>query len=97
VADVTRLPEILESVVLPQIVRIQLAIDGGEPIDIGDNSDPRLPEAGPADVDIDYPIVALDPGEHEICMTVFASDAGGAGEVKTCSTVDAGGGRLTSN
>jgi hypothetical protein len=30
-------------------------------------------------------------------MTVFASDAGGAGEVESCSTVDAGGGRLTSN
>jgi hypothetical protein len=30
-------------------------------------------------------------------MTVFASDAGGAGEIETCADVDAGGGPLTSN
>ena len=97
VVDLTRLPEILESVVLPQIVRIQLVLDGGEPIDISHAAQPRPPEAGPASIDVNYPIPALTPGEHEICMTVFASDAGGAGSVETCSTVDAGGGRLTSN
>ena len=97
VVDPTQLPEILESVVLPQIVRVQLTIDGGDPTDISHAAQPRPPEAGPTKLDINYPIPALTPGEHEICMTVFASDAGGAGSVETCSTVDAAGGRLTSN
>jgi len=101
VVDLTRLPAILESVVLPQIVRIQLAIDGDDPIDISQAASPSLPaatsEEGQAEVNVNYPIPALTDGEHEICMTVFASDAGGAGEVETCATVDAGGGRLTSN
>jgi hypothetical protein len=78
-------------------VRIQVTVDGGAPIDISHAASPQPPEAGPAEIDIDYPIVALSPGEHEICMTVFASDAGGAGSVETCSMVDAGGGRLTSD
>jgi hypothetical protein len=97
VTDLTQLPAILQSVVLPQIVRIQITVDGGEPLDIGTNASQPLPAQGPATIDVDYPIVALEPGEHEICMTVFASDAGGAGQLQTCSTVDAAGGRLTSN
>ena len=97
VVDVTTLPEILGSVVLPQILRIQLAVDGGEPIDISQEASPSLPEQGPADVQVNYPILALPAGEHELCLTVFASDAGGTGEVETCSSVDAGGGRLTSD
>jgi hypothetical protein len=102
VIDLALLPEILQAVVLPQIVRIQLTVDGGDPIDISLGADPRLPEAsepggGEAAVEIAYPILALESGEHRLCMTVFASDAGGAGEVESCSTVDAGGGRLTSN
>ncbi|HEX5578217.1 MAG TPA: hypothetical protein VFY43_00960, partial [Candidatus Limnocylindria bacterium] len=68
-----------------------------DPIDISHAADPRPPQPGPIDIDIDYPIPALTQGEHRICMTVFASDAGGAGEVESCATVDAGGGRLTSN
>ena len=52
VVDLTRLPEILESVVVPQILRIQLALDGGEPIDISDQASPRLPEQAPADVQV---------------------------------------------
>ncbi len=97
VDDLTRLPEILESVVVPQILRIQLALDGGDPIDISDQASPRLPEQAPADVQVTYPILPLSEGEHELCVTVFASDAGGTGEVRTCATVDAAGGPLTSN
>jgi hypothetical protein len=84
-------------VVQPQILRIQLAVDGVDPIDISHAASPRPPEPGPAEINIDYPIGVLSPGEHEICMTVVASDAGGTGEVRTCATVDAAGGRLTSD
>jgi hypothetical protein len=99
VVDLTRLPAILESVVLPQIVQIQLAIDGEDPIDISHAAKPALPASGEGEteVDVDYPIPALTEGQHRICMTVFASDAGGAGEIETCADVDAGGGPLTSN
>lgn len=97
VVDLTQLPSILESVVLPQIVRIQLTLDDDEPIDISHATSPRLPEAGPASIEIDYPIVALSPGEHRLCITVQASDASGTGSVESCSPVDAGGGRLTSD
>ena len=97
VVDLTRLPAILESVVLPQVVRIQISVDGGDPLDIGSHSDPTLPAPGPKEITVDYPISELAPGDHEICMTVFASDAGGAGEIESCATVDAGGGALTSN
>ena len=77
VTDLTKLPAILQSVVLPQIVRIQVTVDGGEPFDVGTNVSPSLPAGAGSTVDVDYPIVALGSGEHEICMTVFASDAGG--------------------
>ena len=52
-----------------------------DPIDISREASPQPPEAGRATIDVDYPISALPPGEHEICMTVFASDAGGTGVV----------------
>jgi len=97
VVDLSQLPSILESVVSPQILRIQLALDGGDPIDISRDVSPQPPEAGPVKIDVDYRIDALPAGEHEICMTVFASDAGGNGEVQSCATVDAAGGKLTSN
>jgi hypothetical protein len=84
-------------VVSPQILRIQLVLDGGTPADISREVTPQPPEAGPVTIEVDYPIDVLPAGEHEICMTVFASDAGGNGEVQSCATVDAGGGRLTSD
>ena len=47
VTDLSQLPEILEAVVVPQIIRIQLTIDDGEPIDISQAATPSLPEPGP--------------------------------------------------
>ena len=97
VTDLTQLPEIIGSVVAPQLVRLQLAIDDGEPIDISQSSTPSLPESGPTSIDIDYPIPALSEGDHRLCLTVFGSDAGGPGSVVSCSSVASGGGRLTSS
>jgi hypothetical protein len=97
VADMTQLPDILEAVVVPQILRVQLTVDGGEPIDISQAATPSLPEPGPSTIQIDYPIPALPEGDHELCLTVFASDAGGPGSIESCSPVGSGGGRLTSS
>jgi hypothetical protein len=96
VNDLSQLPEILEAVVEPQILRTQLTIDGGEPIDISQAATPSLPEPGPTTIQIDYPIPALSEGDHRLCLTVFASDAGGPGEIESCSPVSGAGGPLTS-
>jgi hypothetical protein len=97
VADLSKLPDILEAVVLPQITRIELSVDGGGPVDISNASSQTLPVAGPTDIDIDGGIAALSAGSHELCVTIFASDAGGTGSVQSCSTAKAEGGALTAN
>ncbi len=95
VIDLAELPVILGAVVAPQLVRIDLTIDGGEPIDISPAADPPLPRPGPGDVEIEHLIPALAEGDHRLCMTVHGSDAGGPGSTTTCSDVSADGGRLT--
>jgi hypothetical protein len=97
VTDLTQLPEILGAVVVPQITRVELTIDGGDPIDLSDSLSDTLPRSGPATVEIDHAIPALSAGDHDLCVTVYGSDAGGTGSVSSCSPVDGGGGRLTSD
>ena len=97
VTDLTKLPDILEAVVVPQITRVELTVDGGDPTDISDASSQSLPVSGPTDIQIDHDIAALGGGSHELCITVFASDAGGTGSVKSCSPAKAEGGRLTAD
>jgi hypothetical protein len=96
VTDLTRLPEILGAVVVPQLTGLELTIDGGEPIDISEAAAGNLPHSGPASIDIDYALPALAAGDHELCLTAIGSDAGGTGSVSSCSPVSSSGGRLTS-
>jgi hypothetical protein len=97
VSDLTKLPEILRAVVLPQITRVELTVDGGDPVDVSDSASQGLPLAGPAEIDIDHDIAALGAGSHQLCLTVFASDAGGTGSVQSCSPAKQDGGPLTTN
>lgn len=97
VTDLAELPAILEAVVEPQITRIELSIDGGEPIDVSESASGTLPQTGPATIDIDVAVPALSEGEHRLCLTIFGSDAGGADSVQSCSPVGSSGGRLTSS
>jgi hypothetical protein len=97
VADLSQLPAILEAVVEPQLTRIELAVDDGRPIDISATASRTLPLTGPESIEINYSLPALASGDHRLCLTVFGSDAGGAGDVSSCSTVDGAGGRLTSS
>lgn len=97
VTDLTRLPEILGAVVVAQLTRIELTIDGGEPIDISEAASGNLPHSGPASIQVDYAVPALTAGDHRLCLTVFGSDAGGTGSVASCSPVASSGGRLTSS
>lgn len=97
VSNLVQLPQILESVVEPQLLRVQLTVDGGDPVDITATASPALPEPGPAEVQVVYSIPALVGNDHELCLTFFGSDAGGSGSVTSCARADADGGRLTSD
>jgi hypothetical protein len=97
VVDLEELPDILEAVVAPQLLRVELSIDDRDAVDISEAAAPAIPGSGPLSVDISYVMDALPEGDHRICLTVFGSDAGGPGEVTSCSPVGAGGGRLTSD
>ena len=98
VSDLAKLPEILKAVVLPQLTRVELSVDGGDPVDITKSASQSLPLAGPADIQIDPNVPALGAGSHELCITVFASDAGGTGSVRSCtSSAKPDGGPLTTN
>ncbi len=96
VTDLSQLPRILGAVVAPQLVRVELSIDGGDAVDISEAAAPALPEPGPVTIQINHHIAALPEGDHRICVTVFGSDTGGPGSVTSCSPVSASGGRLTS-
>jgi hypothetical protein len=97
VSDLATLPDILQAVVVPQITRLQLSIDGGDPVDISDSSSHALPVSGPADIQVDTDLRALASGSHRICLIVAASDAGGTGSVQSCSPAKADGGPLTAH
>lgn len=97
VTDLEQLPQILEAVVFPQLTRIELTIDGGQPIDITAAASETMPQAGPASIDIAVAVPALADGNHQLCLIVHGSDAGGTGSVSSCSPVGSGGGRLTSS
>jgi hypothetical protein len=97
VTDLTLLPEILGSVVVPQITGVELTIDGGQPIDLSASMSDTLPRSGPASVTIDHAIPALTAGAHRLCLTANGSDAGGTGTVSSCASVDGAGGPLTSD
>ena len=97
VSDLRTLPLRLKAVVVPQITRIELSVDGGKAVEVSDSVSQSLPASGPTDLQIDHDIKALGAGSHELCITVFASDAGGTGSVKSCSRAKADGGPLTSS
>ena len=98
VHDLTTLPKILKDVVLPRITRVELSIDGGEPRDVTDAASQSLPIAGPAEISIDPQVAALGAGNHQLCLTVYGSDAGGTGSVKSCtSSAKPDGGPLTTD
>jgi hypothetical protein len=96
VTDLTLLPEVLGAVVVPKLTRVELTVDDGEPIDVSESVSDTLPRSGPASVEIDHGIPALSAGDHDLCLTVYGSDAGGTGSVRSCATVDGAGGSLTS-
>jgi trimeric autotransporter adhesin len=97
VPDLTKLPEILQKVVVPQLTRIELTVDGGEPVDVSASAGLDRPRSGPATIEIDHRLAALGDGDHRLCLTVYGSDAGGQGSIESCATARSGNERLTSS
>ena len=85
VSDPSTLPDILPELIVATLESLEMTVDSsGVPIDV---IDPALPQEDPVTVDYSTTIYGLGPGEHEICVTAYASDAGGAGSITDCKTI----------
>lgn len=90
VQDVSNLPDILPEVIGTRLTRATLSLDGGPAIDISAAFSPPLPLAGPAGATFSAPLPPLVDGIHDVCVTVYGSDALGEGSVESCSRVRVG-------
>ncbi|MEM7331649.1 MAG: GEVED domain-containing protein [Chloroflexota bacterium] len=88
VSDPSTLPNLLPEVIVPTIDNISIQVNGGPDVPIP-NADltASLPQPGPVDVGFETAVADLPPGEHEICVNVTGSDAGGSGTLSDCVTV----------
>ncbi len=87
VTDVASLPDILPSVIQSELTSLGLSVDGGAEIDISSSAAPALPQNGPISVNWNYNLPGLMPGIHNLCVTAYGSDMGGAGSVTDCINV----------
>lgn len=88
VDDPSELPGILPDVIIPTLKSLEIEVDGGGAIPIGNAEiEPGLPQNGPMTVNYSTPLSGLGLGRHEICVTANGSDAGGSGSVKACVTI----------
>lgn len=90
VKDVSNLPDILPEVIGSRLTRATLTVDGGAPIDISASFTPPLPLQGPASATFGAPLPPLADGIHDVCVTVYGSDALGEGSVESCSRLRVG-------
>lgn len=95
VTDLADLPDVLPDVITSRLLRVELTIDGGDPIDVSDQLDPTLPVDGPVTATLAFPMPELPTGEVEVCLTVYAEDSGGEGSVTTCSDIVGVSGEVT--
>jgi len=85
VEDPTDLPDILPELIVATLESLEMTVDSvAVPIDV---IDPALPQEDPITVSYSTTIYGLGPGEHEICVTAYASDAGGDGSITDCKTI----------
>jgi hypothetical protein len=94
VTDLSQLPDVVPGVIDSQLTEVAISLDqtlNGLPDSpfvalTNANTDPDLPQAGPASVDWDTLFTGLDPGDYEVCARATGSDGGGVGDVVECST-----------
>jgi len=85
VTDPSTLPDILPELIVATLESLEMTVDSvAVPIDV---INPALPQEDPVTVNYSTTIYGLGPGEHEICVTAYASDAGGAGSITDCKTI----------
>ncbi|MBA7686010.1 hypothetical protein ES703_94441 [subsurface metagenome] len=85
VEDPSDLPDILPELIVATLESLEMTVDSATvPID---NISPALPQEDPVTVSYSTTIYGLGPGEHEICVTAYASDAGGAGSITDCKAI----------
>ncbi|MFC1874419.1 hypothetical protein ACFLYX_03860, partial [Chloroflexota bacterium] len=85
VTDPSTLPDILPELIVATLESLEMMVDSATvPIDV---IDPALPAADPITATYSTTIYGLGPGEHEICVTAYASDAGGDGSITDCKTI----------
>lgn len=84
VPNIGDLPDILPSVIRSRIIAASYTIDGGTPVDLGEQL--GLPIDGPATLGVAFDLPTdLTGGTHEICLTVTGQDSGGTSSATTCS------------
>lgn len=85
VTDLSELPSVLPGVIRSKLLRAEITIDGGDPIDVSDSLDPQPVVDGPVTANLSYDLGDLPDGASEVCLTIFGEDAGGTDSVTTCS------------
>lgn len=88
VSDPSDLPALLPGIIAPTLNQLAIQVNGGpeRPLSAAELSTP-LPVQGPVDIQFDTAVSNLPAGSHEICIRLYAADAGGQGDVIECTTV----------
>lgn len=87
VPNADNLPSILPDAIGSRLIRAELTVDGGSPIDVSDSLTPTPPITGPGSAAFAFALPSLPAGDHEICLTIYGADSGGESSVTTCSTL----------
>jgi trimeric autotransporter adhesin len=86
VPDPANLPDVVPGIIASKLVNLTLSVDNGPAIAIT-NVTPGLPQTGPAQVSYTVNTPSLTSGVHQLCVTAYGTDGGGAGNVTDCKTV----------
>ncbi len=88
VSDPSTLPNLLPGIIVPTADQMTVQVNGGEPIVITDSEiSTALPQDGPVDISFETAVSDLPPGQHEICVNMKGTDAGGSATVSDCVSV----------
>jgi len=89
VVDPGQLPDIIPDLISSSLDSLEIAVDGGAKVAIGNAEiTPDLPAPGAVSVTYATTVADLGPGAHTICVTANGSDASGeTGSVEQCETI----------
>ncbi|MDZ7679057.1 MAG: PKD domain-containing protein [Acidimicrobiales bacterium] len=87
VEDPGVLADLLEGLARPELQRLEVSVNGGEPVDVSGSVDVELPVRGPIEVGFAHLVEGLDGPVDEICVTAVGQRGGEALEATTCVEV----------